>query len=132
MMNMKDPAERAEWVYGQPMAPCPKCGSYDMKPQIPIALGTAGVETMPKLVAGDVAPHDLKELAAYLRNLNGADISVADQPKTVAELMAIAELPFEEDKYIADLEERKAQDKAALESKMNQQDQLDQKDTGNG
>ena len=89
-------------------------------------------ETMPKLVAGDVAPHDLKELAAYLRNLNGADISVADQPKTVAELMAIAELPFEEDKYIADLEERKAQDKAALESKMNQQDQLDQKDTGNG
>ncbi len=89
-------------------------------------------ETMPKLVAGDVAPHDLKELAAYLRNLNGADISVADQPKTVAELMAIAELPFEEDKYVADLEERKAQDKAALESKMNQQDQLDQKDTGNG
>lgn len=85
-------------------------------------------ETMPKLVAGDVAPHDLKELAAYLRNLNGADISVADQPKTVAELMAIAELPFEEDKYVADLEERKAQDKAALESKMNQQDQLDQKD----
>jgi len=89
-------------------------------------------ETMPKLVAGDVAPHDLKELAAYLRNLNGADISVADQPKTVAELMAIAELPFEEDKYVADLEERKAQDKATLESKMNQQDQLDQKDTGNG
>ena len=86
-------------------------------------------ETMPKLVAGDVAPHDLKELAAYLRNLNGADISVADQPKTVAELMAIAELPFEEDKYVADLEERKVQDKAALESKMNQQDQLDQKDT---
>lgn len=85
-------------------------------------------ETMPKLVAGDVAPHDLKELAAYLRNLNGADISVADQPKTVAELMAIAELPFEEDKYVADLEERKAQDKATLESKMNQQDQLDQKD----
>ena len=89
-------------------------------------------ETMPKLVAGDVAPHDLKELAAYLRNLNGADISVADQPKTVAELMAIAELHFEEDKYTTDLEERKAQDKATLESKMNQQDQLDQKDTGNG
>jgi hypothetical protein len=51
MMNMKDPAKRAEWVYGQPMAPCPKCGSYDMKPQIPIALGTTGVETMPQLVA---------------------------------------------------------------------------------
>ena len=26
---MKDPAKRAEWVYGQPMAPCPACGSYN-------------------------------------------------------------------------------------------------------
>ena len=26
-------------------------------------------ETMPKLVAGDVAPHDLREIAAFLRNL---------------------------------------------------------------
>lgn len=51
MLNIKDPAKRAEWVYGQPMTPCPKCGSYDMKPQIPIALGTAGTETMPQLVA---------------------------------------------------------------------------------
>ncbi len=34
---MNDAAKRAEWVYGQPMAPCPACGSYNMKPQIPIA-----------------------------------------------------------------------------------------------
>ena len=34
---MNDEAKRAEWVYGQPMAPCPACGSYNMKPQIPIA-----------------------------------------------------------------------------------------------
>ena len=51
MLNIKDPAKRAEWVYGQPTTPCPKCGSYDMKPQIPIALGTTGAETMPQLVA---------------------------------------------------------------------------------
>lgn len=50
MLNMKDPAKRAEWVYGQPMAACPKCGSYNMKPQIPIALETTGAETMPQLV----------------------------------------------------------------------------------
>ena len=51
MLNMlKDPAKRAEWVYGQPMAPCPACGSYNMKPQMPIALETTGAETMPQLV----------------------------------------------------------------------------------
>jgi hypothetical protein len=51
MLNMlKDPAKRAEWVYGQPMAPCPACGSYNMKPQMPIALETTGDETMPQLV----------------------------------------------------------------------------------
>ena len=43
MLNMlKDPAKRAEWVYGQPMAPCPACGSYNMKPQMPIAMETTG------------------------------------------------------------------------------------------
>jgi hypothetical protein len=51
MLNMlKDPAKRAEWVYGQPMAPCPACGSYNMKPQIPIALETTGTETAEQLV----------------------------------------------------------------------------------
>lgn len=50
MLNLKDPAKRAEWVYGQPMAPCPACGSYNMKPQIPIALETTGDETMPQVV----------------------------------------------------------------------------------
>ena len=51
MMNMmNDPAKRAEWVYGQPMEPCPKCGSYNMKPQMPIAIKTRGDETVPQLV----------------------------------------------------------------------------------
>tara|TARA_R110000737_G_scaffold285030_1_gene291568 strand:+ start:346 stop:1830 length:1485 start_codon:yes stop_codon:yes gene_type:complete len=51
------------------------------------------IETMPKLVAGDVAPHDLKELGSYLRNLNGADISLADQHDIVDALLHNAELP---------------------------------------
>lgn len=48
---------------------------------------------MPKIVPGDVSKHDLKELGAYLRNLNGADISLADQVDIVDELLKNAELP---------------------------------------
>lgn len=64
-------------------------------------------ETMPCLEAGDVAPHDLKEIAAFLRNLNGADINVADQIETVKDLMEIAELDFDDEAYIANREEHK-------------------------
>jgi hypothetical protein len=48
---------------------------------------------MPKITAGDVAPHDLKEMGAYLRNLNGANITIADDIDIVNALMEIAELP---------------------------------------
>jgi hypothetical protein len=48
---------------------------------------------MPKIKAGDVASHDLKEMGAYLRNLNGASITVADDLDIVNALMEIAELP---------------------------------------
>ena len=48
---------------------------------------------MPTIVPGDVAPHELKEIGAYLRNLNGADINLADQPDIVDALLTIAELP---------------------------------------
>lgn len=44
-----DAAKRAAWLYGQPMAPCPKCGSYNMKPQLPIRIDLTGDETMPQL-----------------------------------------------------------------------------------
>ncbi len=50
MLNLKDPASRAAWVYGQPMAPCPKCGSYNMKPQMPIQIELTGSETAPQLI----------------------------------------------------------------------------------
>lgn len=51
------------------------------------------MKTMPKLVAGDVAPHDLRELSSYLRNLNGANIDLSDQEDIVNALLDNAELP---------------------------------------
>ena len=74
-------------------------------------------ETMPKLVAGDVAPHDLKELASFLRNLNGADIDLADQVDAVEELMHVAELPFDKEGYLKEREKVKADKEKELEMK---------------
>jgi len=68
-------------------------------------LNSLDPKLMPKLVAGDVAPHDLKELGAYLRNLNGADINLADQPEIVDALLHNAELPkLDRKKYDESLE----------------------------
>ena len=52
-------------------------------------------DTMPYIKAGDVAPHDLREIAAFLRNLNGADINVSDHPEVIQALMDIAEITYE-------------------------------------
>jgi hypothetical protein len=52
-------------------------------------------DLMPTIVAGDVAPHDLREIAAFLRNLNGADINVSDHPEVIQDLMDIAELKYD-------------------------------------
>ena len=52
---------------------------------------------MPKIVAGDVAPHDLREIAAFLRNLNGANIDVSNHPEVISDLMNIAELEYDPD-----------------------------------
>lgn len=57
---------------------------------------------MPKVRAGDVAPHDLRELGAYLRNLNGADISLADQTSIVNALLRNAELPALDEEVYAE------------------------------
>jgi len=48
--NLKDPAARAAWVYGQPMAPCPICGGYNMKPQMPIKIDLDHLDTVPQVV----------------------------------------------------------------------------------
>lgn len=58
-------------------------------------------DLMPKIVAGDVAPHDLREIAAFMRNINGADIDLTNQTELVETLLDIAELPFDGDKYEA-------------------------------
>jgi uncharacterized protein YgfB (UPF0149 family) len=51
---------------------------------------------MPTIVAGDVAPHDLREIAAFLRNLNGANIDVSSHPEVIQDLMDIAELRYDQ------------------------------------
>jgi hypothetical protein len=53
---------------------------------------------MPTIEAGDVAPHDLREIAGFLRNLNGADISVSDHPEVIQNLMDIADLNYDPDR----------------------------------
>jgi hypothetical protein len=65
--------------------------------------------TMPKLVAGDVAPHDLREIASFLRNINGAGIEVQDQTEVVTDLMNIAEIEFDPAKYENKIQERKSE-----------------------
>jgi hypothetical protein len=52
-------------------------------------------DLMPCIKAGDVAPHDLREIAGFLRNLNGADINVSDHPEVIEDLMSIAELRYD-------------------------------------
>jgi hypothetical protein len=75
-------------------------------------------DLMPKLVAGDVAPHDLKELGAFLRNLNGAEITLADQTHIVDALLTQAELPqLDRDQYDSSRNEVKENAKASLEAK---------------
>jgi len=64
---------------------------------------------MPTIEAGDVAPHDLKELGGYLRNLNGADISLADQVDIVDALLENAELPLLDREIYSKSQERKQQ-----------------------
>ena len=50
---------------------------------------------MPTIVAGDVAPHDLREVSSFLRNLNGAGIDVSSHPEVISDLMGIAELEYD-------------------------------------
>ena len=62
-------------------------------------------DLMPTVVAGDVAPHDLREIAAFLRNLNGANIDVSSHPEVIQDLMDIAELRYEQKEEVEQEEE---------------------------
>lgn len=73
------------------------------------------IETMPKIVAGDVAPHDLDQISSFVRNLNGADIDLTNQIEIVNALMEVAELPHvDEVKYNEGLENKKKQREAEI------------------
>lgn len=76
------------------------------------------IETMPYLVAGDIAPHDLKELGSYLRNLNGAGFPLTEQIELLNELLDIAELPkVDEKSYKKELDSKKTEDKGDFNKK---------------
>ncbi len=44
-------AKRAEFVFGQPMKPCPKCGDYEIKWQTPIKAGVVPGDSVKQMVA---------------------------------------------------------------------------------
>ena len=71
---------------------------------------------MPTIEAGDVAPHDLREIASFLRNLNGANIDVSSQPEVVADLMDIAEIDFNEESYVNAIKEKKESAEQMMEA----------------
>ena len=52
-------------------------------------------DLMPTIKAGDVAPHDLREISSFLRNLNGAGIDVSTHPEVIQDLMDLAELEYD-------------------------------------
>ena len=52
-------------------------------------------DLMPTIKAGDVAPHDLREISSFLRNLNGAGIDVSTHPEVIPDLLDLAELEYD-------------------------------------
>ena len=54
-------------------------------------------DLMPTITAGDVAPHDLREISSFLRNLNGAGIDVSTHPEVIQDLMDLAELEYDQE-----------------------------------
>lgn len=77
--DLKDPAKRAAWVYGQPMNPCPSCGGYNMKPQTPIKIELSGAK-LPNVIPTD------EQLTAFALGIEAAAQPLkAEQAKDAAE-----------------------------------------------
>ena len=74
-------------------------------------LNALDYKLMPTIVAGDVAPHDLREVSSFLRNLNGAGIDVSTHPEVVKDLMAIAEIEYDETNFTPPAPEEVAEEK---------------------
>jgi hypothetical protein len=86
------------------------------------AINGLNYDLMPKIVPGDVAPHDLKELGSYLRNLNGANIDLSDEPEIINALLTNAELPqIDAEAYLLKLQEKRQQE-IDMKSKANPKD----------
>ena len=82
------------------------------------ALNGLDPELMPHLEAGDIAPYDLKELGAFIRNLNGAELPIVEHPETVTRLMEMAKLPYDAEKDAIILERRRAGEEKKLEAEL--------------
>jgi hypothetical protein len=66
------------------------------------------ISLMPKVIAGDVAPHDLDALGSYIRNINGADIDLTNQIEIINALLNNAELPLlDVEKYEQSLQDKR-------------------------
>lgn len=58
---------------------------------------------MPKITPKDVAPYDLKEIASFLRNINGAGVDIASHDETLDFLFNdAAEIPYDTSKNTDD------------------------------
>ncbi len=77
---------------------------------------------MPRLEAGDIAPYDLKELGAFIRNLNGAEVPIVEHPETIGRLMDMARLPYDTEKDVEILARRRADEQAKVQA---EQDKLE-------
>jgi hypothetical protein len=76
-------------------------------------------DVMPKLVAGDVAAHDIAQISSLLRNMNNADVPLYQHPETIADIMSIAEITFDKDRYeenLATREEKNAVDRRVAQA----------------
>jgi len=67
-------------------------------------------DTMPKLVAGDVAAHDLAAVSSLIRNMNNADVLLYQHPETIADIMSIAEIEFDRERYEQNLRKKEESD----------------------
>lgn len=77
-------------------------------------------DRMPKIVFDDVAPANLQALSSFMRNLNQAEISIADLPDTVEDLFEKAELVFNKDDYKQKQEERQEKADKIAEQQQNE------------
>jgi hypothetical protein len=79
---------------------------------------------IPTLKPKDVAPYDLKEIAAFLRNVNGAGVDIASHQETLDFLFnEAAEIPYDATKNTSTAEAQHARDMELAEAMPETEDQ---------